>query len=62
MPLSNKSDISNIFFSFSLNKADGVNMESVSVNLVEAAAFCFNYKQNETVIRTVIFNKIKHKF
>ena len=62
MPLSNKSNTDNISPSFSLDRADSANMESISVNLIEIAAFRFNYKQNRVIIGTAIFNKIKHKF
>ena len=63
MPLFNKSDINNISPSSNLDgNDDSTDIKSVSVNLIEAAAFHFNYKQDRAVIRTAIFNRIKYKF
>ena len=62
MPLFNKFDTNNISSSSNSDKNDdSTDIKSVSVNLVGAAAFHFNCKQNKTVIRTVILNRVKHK-
>ena len=61
MPLFNKFNTDNIFFSSNSDGTDGTNIKSVSVNLVKVAAFRFSYRQNKVVVRTAIFNKIKHK-
>ena len=62
MPLFIKSDVSDISPSSNLDKADSANMKSISINLIEIAAFYFNCKQNRAVMGTATLNKIKYEF